>query len=429
VNRPTRAPVPAGTRAGGHRKSTLDGNGTLVAALAVTQTIGYGALYYSFAVFLVPITADLHTSTTAVTGAFTASVLASAVLAVPIGRWLDRHGGRALMTGGSLLGAGLLAAWSQVDTLWQLYVVQIGIGIASAASLYEAAFAVIIAWHAPQRRSAALLALTVVAGFASTIFLPLSGWLVGQHGWRTALLVLAGVHAVTVPLHAIAVRRPPTAGDQAVPAHRDSAARAVRAAIADRGFWLLTAGFTAHTTAISAYTVLLIAALIDWGHPPAFAATVAGLLGVLSVAGRLITTSLQRRYRTTTITAAVFAVQAAAALLLAQVGASAAGAIVAVVGFGLGFGVATIAKPVILADRYDTHRYATLAGVLVAPMTLAKAGAPLAAGVLHTATGSYSPVLATVALCCAVAATAIAACARQPPPVVSRPDEKRVSSY
>ncbi|WP_436533577.1 hypothetical protein [Actinoplanes sp. HUAS TT8] len=49
----------------------------------------------------------------------------------------------------------------------------------------------------------------------------------------------------------------------------------------------------------------------------------------------------------------------------------------AVVGFGIGFGVATIAKPVILAERYDTRRYATLAGVLVAPMTLAKASAPL----------------------------------------------------
>lgn len=420
MNRPTSTPVPADSRVGGHRPSSADGNRPLIAALAITQTIGYGALYYAFAVFLVPIAADLHTSTTAVTGAFTASVLASAVLAVPFGRWLDRHGGRALMTGGSLLGTGLLVVWSQVDAVWQLYAVQIGIGVASAASLYEAAFAVIIAWHRPQQRSSALLALTVVAGFASTIFLPLTGWLVDQHGWRTAVLALAGIHAITVPLHAIAVRRPPTPSDRPVPARRDSGAAAVRAAIADRGFWLLAAGFTAHTTAISAYTVLLIAALVTWGHPPAFAATIAGLLGVLSVAGRLITTGLQRRYRTTTITAVVFAIQAAAALLLVQVGASTVGAIVAVVGFGLGFGVATIAKPVILAERYDTRRYATLAGVLVAPMTLAKAGAPLAAAALHTATSSYSPVLATVALCCAVAAIAIAACSHQPATLVSR---------
>ena len=73
----------------------------MVAALAVTQTVGYGTLYYAFAVFLVPLAADLRASTTAITGSFTASVLASAVLAVPVGRWLDRHGGRAMMTIGS----------------------------------------------------------------------------------------------------------------------------------------------------------------------------------------------------------------------------------------------------------------------------------------------------------------------------------------
>ncbi|MFC6568644.1 MFS transporter [Actinoplanes utahensis] len=402
--------MPAGVT-GGHHPSP-PGNRPLLAALAISQTIGYGALYYAFAVLLVPIATELHTSTTAVTGAFTASVLASAVLAVPVGRLLDRRGGRALMTFGSLLGTVLLVAWSQVDQLWQLYAVQIGIGAAGAASLYEAAFAVIIAWHQPQQRSSALLALTVVAGFASTIFLPLTGWLVDQHGWRSTLLILAAIHALTAPLHAIAVRSPPQQGPHAAVREGDSGVRATRAALADRGFWLLAAGFTAHTAAISAYTVLLIAALIAWGHPPAFAATIAGLLGVLSVAGRLITTGLQRRYRTTTITAVVFAIQAVAALLLPAAGADATTTIVAVVGFGLGFGVATIAKPVILAERYDTRRYATLAGILVAPMTLAKAGAPLAAAALHATTNSYTPVLAAIAGCCTVAAIAIAACSR-----------------
>ncbi|WP_307798598.1 MFS transporter [Actinoplanes flavus] len=397
-----------------------------MAVLAITQTVGYGVLYYAFAVLLTPTAADLDTSATAVTGAHTASILVAAALAVPIGRRLDRYGGRALMTCGSLLGTVLLLAWSRVDQVWQLYLVQIGIGIASAASLYEAAFAVIIACHRPERRSGALLALTVVAGFAGTIFLPLTGWLVDRHGWRTALLILAAVHAVTAPLHAAVVRRPPNTSHH--PAHQPddpgippAAARSpVRAALADRGFWLLAAGFTAHTAAISAYTVLLIAALIAWGHPPAFAAAIAGLTGVLSVTGRLITTGLRRRYRTTTITAVVFAVQAVAALALPLTATGIGGAIVAVVGFGLGFGVATIAKPVILAERYDIRRYATLAGVLVAPTTLAKACAPLAAATLHAATGSYTPVLVAVAVCCGIAATAIAACSGKAPPARAR---------
>ncbi|GAA2647146.1 MFS transporter [Paractinoplanes durhamensis] len=387
--------------AGGHR--------ILVGTLAVTQTIGYGGLYYAFAVFLVPIAADLHTSTTVVTGSYTASVLAAALLAVPVGRRLDRHGGRALMTGGSLLGVLLLVAWSGIGQVWQLYAVQAGIGAASAASLYEAAFAVVIAWHTPRQRSAALLAVTVVAGFASTVFLPLTGWLVEQYGWRTALLVLAAVQAVTVPLHAVVIRRPPAGGHHVRPTRSGT-----RAALADRGFWLLAAGLTANTAAISAYTVLLIPALIAWHYPPAFAATIAGLLGVLSVTGRLLTTGLQRRYRTVTITAAVFTVQTVAALLLPWAAGTAVGAIAAVIGFGLGFGVATIAKPVILAERYDTTRYATLAGVLVVPGTLAKAVAPLAGAGLHAATGSYTTALTAIAACCALATAALAGLSRRP---------------
>jgi predicted MFS family arabinose efflux permease len=390
-----------------------------VAALAVTQTVGYGTLYYAFAVFLTPLATELHTTTTAITGTFTASVLTAAVLAVPVGRWLDRHGGRGLMTAGSLLGALLLAAWSQVVSLWQLYAVQIGLGVAGAASLYEAAFAVIVAWHSAQHRANALLALTVVAGFASTIFLPLTGHLVEQYGWRTALLVLAGIQALlTVPLHAIVLRRPDPRFRAPDPAERTAPSTApapptphepvrLRAVLADRGFWLLAIGFTANTAAIALVTVHLVAALMSWGHPLSFAATTAGLFGVLSVTGRLVTTVLQRRLPTTTVVAVVFAVQAVAVATLPFTGRTTTGAVVGVIGFGLGFGVATIARPVLLAGRYDTRRYATIAATLVVPMTIAKAAAPLGAAALLARTGSYTSVFLTTAGLCLLAAAAL----------------------
>jgi MFS family permease len=381
----------------------------IVAALAVTQTVGYGTLYYAFAVLLTPVAAGLGTSTTTVTGAFTASVLTSAALAVPVGRWLDRHGGRALMTVGSLSGAVFLLAWSQITETWQLYAVQIGLGASGAASLYEAAFAVIIAWHSPAGRSTALLALTVVAGFASTIFLPLTGWLVDRHGWRTALLVLAGVQAVlTVPLHAAVLRAAPRPAVVPGPAS-GSGPVDLRVVVADRGFWLLGISFTAHTAAVSVVTVHLVAALTSWGHTATFAATTAGLFGILSVTGRLAVTGLQRRHRLASVVAAVFAVQAVAAATLPLTGRHAVAAVVGVVGFGLGFGVGSIAKPVLLADRYDTRRYATIAGVLVVPMTVAKAAAPLGAAAVHTYTGSYAWVFGAAAVACAVGAAALAA--------------------
>ena len=45
-------------------------------------------------------------------------------------------------------------------------------------------------------RDRALLTVTIAAGFASTIFMPIEAWLVTRLGWRTALLVLAVVLSV-----------------------------------------------------------------------------------------------------------------------------------------------------------------------------------------------------------------------------------------
>jgi MFS family permease len=378
----------------------------IVAALAATQTVGYGALYYSFAVLLAPLAHDLHTSTTAVTGALTAATLAGAAAAVPVGRWLDRHGGRALMTTGSAAGTVLLALLSTVHSLVALYTVWIGIGLASAMCLYEAL----------QRLGSALLAVTVIAGFASSIFLPLTGALIHAYGWRTGVLVLAALHGVlTIPLHAVVLRRPErSAGPHRHQSNDAERQAAVRLALHDRGFWLLAVAFLAQAAAVSTLTVHLVAYLIQLGHPATFAATIAGLLGVLSVAGRLAITGLQRRTSLHTVVATVFTIQAIAAASLPLIGRTTLGAITAVIGFGLGFGVATIARPAMLAARYDTTGYATISGILTVPLTIAKATAPLGAAALYTHTASYTPVLAATATACLLAATAITAARSHP---------------
>jgi predicted MFS family arabinose efflux permease len=283
--------------------------------------------------------------------------------------------------------------------------------------LYEAAFSVVVAWSGPTRRANALLAVTVVAGFASSIFFPLTGALVQAYGWRTALLILAAVHgAVTVPLH-LTVRRPSRPGGPTRQARRRRHGGAVRAALRDPGYRLLALVFVAQGTGVAIVSVHLVAYLRELGHRATFAATVAGLLGVLSVTGRLATTGLGRRFATHHITAAVFAVQGGGAMLLVLAGRSVAGAVAAVLAFGIGFGVATIARPTILADRYGTTGYATIAAVLAVPLTIAKAVAPLVASLIRQAAGSYTAVGLTVAALCLLAAAGLATLRppRQPP--------------
>ncbi|WP_020519092.1 MFS transporter [Catelliglobosispora koreensis] len=363
----------AGSPAGGRSSSPR----VLIAVLAITQTVGYGVVFYAFPVLLTPIARDLGLSTAAVTGALTAAIVAAAAASIPVGRWLDRHGGRTLLTVGSLCAALLVLAWSQVTTAWQLYAVFTLLGLAGATMLYEAAFPVIVAATAPQRRDKALLAVTIVAGFASSIFFPLTGLLLERFGWRTALMILAALLAVvTVPAHFLAV-----------PGRREHRTRLAAAApgagvgeaLRDKTFWLLAAAFVVHAAAINAVGVLLVTYLRQAGHAATVAATLAGLLGILSVTGRVVLTGLSKRHGMATITAVVFGVQAVGAAALPFLGRSVAGAAACVVAFGLGFGVATIARPALLAARYGTTRYATIAGVMTVPVTLGKAGAPLAA--------------------------------------------------
>ncbi|NUW41238.1 MFS transporter [Nonomuraea rhodomycinica] len=381
----------------------------MVAALAITQTIGYGVLYYAFSVFLTPMTRDLRASGTQVAAALTLAVLTTALCAPLVGRRLDHHGGRALMSAGSVLATLAVLGWSQVTSLPQLYGVFVAIGAASAMVLYEPAFAVVISWFDGDERGRAnaLLALTVVAGFASSVFLPLAGLLTEEYGWRRALLVLAGLYGVTaIPLHALVLRgRPRTA---TAPAESTRRAALVRAAVRARPFWLLAAAFTAHGGAVATIAVLLVTYLVRLGHPPVFAATVAGLLGVLSVTGRLVSTGLRHRWPAAPVAATIFTLQGLGALLLPLAGTTAPGAIACVLLFGIGFGVGTITLPHLLAERYGTTAYASLSGRIAMFSVADKALAPLGATALAQAAG-YGWVMGAVALVCAIAAFALLA--------------------
>jgi predicted MFS family arabinose efflux permease len=380
----------------------------VVAALAITSTVGYGVLTYAFSALLGPMSAELNISTTTAVGASTTAVLVSGLISIPVGRWLDARGGRGLMTSGSLLAALAVLGWSQVQNTLQLYGVFVAIGIASAMVLYPPAFAVVVAVADPAARTNAILGITIVGGFASSIFIPLTGHLAADYGWRTALVVLAAALAVaTIPLHAFLVPRT-TPAPRTNQAHRPPG-RVLR----DPGFWLLAGAFVVHSAALAVISVHLVLYLISLGHPPAQAATLAGLLGLLSVTGRLVTSLSARWLPMATITAVVLGIQGLSISLLPVVGRHLSGAIVCLVLFGLGFGVSSIATPAILLDRYGADGYATISGILTTPVTIAKAVGPLGGAVIANALG-YREMVLTVAAGCLVAAVSLALTHRLP---------------
>ena len=378
--------------------------GLVVTGLAITTTIGYGVLYYAFSALLEPMHHDLRISTTTATGALSVSVLVSAVMAVPIGRRLDRHGGRGVMTAGSALAIVAVIAWSQVQSAAQLYAVFVLIGVASAMVLYQPAFAVVVAITPPAKRSNALLSITLVAGFANSIFVPLAGQLIHAVGWRHSLIALALVVAITLPLHGVVLR----GTTPAAPGARLQGTRSPARVLRDPGFWLIMTAFVLHNAALAVIAVHLVSYLTRLGHSPTAAAGLTGLLGVLSVTGRVLTTVAKRWLPITLVTAAVMTLQGVAIGLLPFIGRTVSGAATSLILFGVGFGVASVATPAILLDRYGDKGYATIAGILATPTTIGRASAPLGAAALIGTVG-YRPVVLGAAATCLVSAAALAA--------------------
>ncbi|MBV9787417.1 MAG: MFS transporter, partial [Chloroflexi bacterium] len=334
---------------------------------------------------------------------YSLALLCSGIAAVPVGWWLDRHGPRWLMTIGSCLASCLLLAWSQVTTLSGFYLIMAGIGLAMAAVLYEPAFALIATWFR-QRRGRALTILTFFGAWASFLFIPLSAQLVLQLGWRTALLILAAILAgITIPLHALVLRRAPQdLGLRPDGASADTAALSqigpaeaqvsLSMALRDADFWWFTVAFAVSTFATVTLTVHLIPYLTEQQIPPASAATVTGLFGLMSLAGRLLIGPLGDRYPRKIVTAGLMVMQALGVALLVLY-PTLSGAVVAIALFGAGSGTLTIMRAALLAESYGSAHYGSINGAMSFGLTLARTLAPIGATLLAGQLGGYRSLL------------------------------------
>src|SRR5919204_5592687 len=124
----------------------LSGMRRIVAALSITVTVAYGVLQYAFGVLLPAMHAELGWSRTLITGAFSLALLVSAIAGVAVGRLLDRRSPRLLMTAGAAGAALLVAGWSRVQTIAELYLVFAALGLTMATLLYEPVFTVVTKW-------------------------------------------------------------------------------------------------------------------------------------------------------------------------------------------------------------------------------------------------------------------------------------------
>lgn len=364
---------------------------TLVFALAAAQLVSWGTIYYSFSLFVVPMERELGWSRTALNGALSAGLALAGLASYPVGAWIDRAGGRAVMSLGSALGAVLLYAWSRTHELGLFYAVWMGLGVALAATLYEPAFAVLTRLH-PETYRQRITAVTLVGGFASTVFVPLTAVATEAWGWRSALVALALANALfCLPVHGLWLR------DRAAPAASPRRGGTLfdqdfRRALRHPAFWGLGLSFTAYGAVSSTLTFHIIPLLEERQVPTATMLTAIALFGPAQVAGRIVLLALGRRTGAVPVGRFAFTVLPASLLLL-LLPSSPADLFVFYLLFGAANGVGTVVRGTAVPELLWRESYGAINGALTLPTNLARAVAPWGAALLWSAAGSYDVVL------------------------------------
>jgi Major Facilitator Superfamily len=248
--------------------------------------------------------------------------------------------------------------------------------------LNEPAVATIAVWF-ERKRARALTSLSLIAGFASTIFMPIESWLIEAQGWRPALVLLATFLAATTILpHALMLRRRPEdlglTVDGAPEPRTGTAPRARRGAVSvgqalrDSAFRWLALAFSLNMVVNIAVSVHLVAYLQDRGYDLA-------------------------------LTAVILAMQPISLVILLVL-PGAVGIWTFIVVFGASRGIMSLLRPLFVADLYGRERFAGISGALAAFVTGATAIAPLGAGVAYDLLGSYDPLFWSFVLLSALAA-------------------------
>jgi MFS family permease len=350
-----------------------------------------------------PIAQELGWDKAAINGAYSFTVLVSGVLGFGVGRVLDRFGARTLMSVGSIvLGASLILLGS-VHTLPQLYAVWgVGFGIGTALTYYPVSFTVVANWF-ESRRMSALSTLTFMGAFSSTLFYPLNGALVTAFGWREAVAILGALQiAITLPLHAVLVRRRPEDlglqpdGGEAVTATGMLFGEAIRT----RAFWLISAAislsFFASTTVIIEHIIFLTSR----GFAAPLVTTIVGLFGIAYLPGRLIVVYASRFVRLQFLVAGALALEAIGVLLLLN--ANTVATIVAyVLIFGSAYGALSPLRGAIMAERFGRRAYGTIISAQGIPIAVLSALGPFVGGRLIDVFGyaaSFEGCIASLAL-------------------------------
>ncbi|MCO6409083.1 MULTISPECIES: MFS transporter [Hoeflea] len=368
--------------------------------LGVTMTIGYGTLYYSFAVLAPEIAGEFGWEESFVFAIFSIGLLAGAISAPIIGRMIDRFGARSVMSAGSLFAATTLALIAVMQNAWQFTVLALMAEFVAIAVQYDAGFAALAQRYGRNARAEITL-VTLIAGFASTVFWPLIQWLLTQMTWREVYLVLAAMNLlIALPIHLTMPKGRLTPPEMLVEPNALALVKSYQHVTGSRPMILLGISLASGGFVLSAIGASLLILLDDIGFATATATIAASCIGPSQVAARLFEYA-RRSHFSPPMTAIIAA--SAMVLGLALLGVTLLALVPAflfafAVMYGVGQGLTSIVRGMLPLHYFGPEGYGRRTGTLSGFRMVLSASAPFTIIFLNERLGTATAIGCLVAL-------------------------------
>ncbi len=379
----------------------------LIWCVAIGQTIGWGTLFSVFPLFIEPLEAAFGWSRAEVNAGLTLALLVGGLVAVPVGRMVDRQGGRRLLALGAFGGSALLAALAMVNSLPMFWAIWATMGLVQATALWGPAMALVIGTARNPAR--AIAGITFVTGFTTTVFVPFGAWLIESLGWRGALLALAAIQAV--PGMLTLAMLPP---DPQRPATAPPAGFSLWQAVRRPAFLGLTGCFAAHAFIATGLGAHAIPMFRERGLPEASVLLLVALHGPCQVAARAALFGLGNRVTMRGVGRLATLLTPLAMLALAFAPSEFLWLLPYVLAWAVADGLMTIVRAAGVAEILGREGFGALTGALSAATMLPRTLAPVLIALLWEGSGGYGflPWLLAGLGVVAVACFALAAAAR-----------------
>lgn len=365
----------------------------VIAALGITQIIAWGASYYLPAVLADPISVSTGWTLPQIIGGLSIGLLLAGLISVRTGHAIYEKGGRPVLITSTLVHVIGLLVLASAETLLVYYLAWVILGFAMGTGLYDAVFSTLGRLYGATARTAITI-LTLWAGFTSTVAWPFAAYMVEQFGWRQTCLAFAALLLfVSLPLIYFVVpaeeqreslRRRPSKLPSA--ANDDQAAKTQAVAPVDRYFLLLAAALTTASVVNSIWFIHILTLLQATGTTLAVAVGLAALLGPTQFVARVAEMLFGQRFHPLWTMITGLSLMTLSFALLGGIALPA----LAVVCFGIGQGVFSIARGTVPLALYGAQQYPVILGRLAMPGLFAQAVAPSIGAIAIEFWGAYN---------------------------------------